>query len=175
MRKIGDNLMTKIAFCILTIVLTACNNTASQSIKMLPDTNRNKTTAKSTPTATPASTLSECAKNRTYGLLESINIPQELCVDETKPIDKSERVNVPSGNNAAYSQIEETDAPFEKLPPEVRRIIKLTAPDANTNALLFSMTMLPVYDEISKKFVKSYIYDPFIKTRKAKAARTSSV
>ena len=161
-------------FVVLSFFSTACHQGVSQIVTAPSSAYENKQTANPSPTASmlpnsPAQTAAECARSKIYGLPKEISIPQQLCVDDTKPIDKSELVNVPSGNNAAYSQIIETATPFEKLSKEVQQVIHLTAPEIDTDSVVFSLTIVPVNDpRANDKFVKSYVYNSINKDRKNK-------
>jgi len=166
--------MIKFLFVIAGLASAACNQSVSQTATAPFSVNKNKTAVTPSPIVSPTPTsttqnVAECARDKIYGLPKEITVSQQLCVDDTKPIDKGERVNVPSGNNAAYSQILETDTPFEKLPKEVRQIILLTAPKIDTNSIVFSLTVVPVNDpRANDKFVKSYVYNSINKDSKNK-------
>jgi hypothetical protein len=164
-------MMTRVIFCILGVILTACGHTASQSIPVQISGNKNQIAQ---PTTAPSPEIvSKCAEKWIYGLSKGINIPQQLCVDYKKPIDKSERINVPSGNNAVYARYEAVDVPFEKLAEGVRNIVRLTAPDVNPNELLFSIQMLPTKDTTTDKLIKSYIYNSYAKDKQNKDTKNN--
>lgn len=146
--------MTKMILCMLTVVLTACSGVSSQSINQATGANNNPSNIKPVPSAT----LSDCAKNRTYGLESNINIPEELCVDSKKPIDGGEQVKTNKklvGNTLSS----EYDIPFEKLPPEVRNIVRLTTGEQFTRGK-FILYVIPGEDENQpgKRSVKTYRY-----------------
>ncbi len=158
--------MMKVIFCIVGIILTACGQTALRSTPAQISGDKNQTPK---PLPTPSGQMiSECTEKRIYGLPNGINIPQQFCIDDKKPIDKSERINVPSGNNAAYARYEGIDVPFEKLSEEVRNIIRITAPDVNPNELLFDIQMLPTKDTTTDRLIKSYIYNSHVKNKQNK-------
>lgn len=113
--------------------------------------------AKPTPTVAPA--ISECTQNRAKGLNEGVIIPQELCFDAAKPVDAKEKSDAKIGNSPQSATIEEIDLPFEKLPAEVQKIVKITVPGINTIAIVFDLTIIPTPDEQAKnRLVKSYSY-----------------
>lgn len=113
------------------------------------------------PAPTPANgqTLSECSRNRVQNLREGVNVPQELCFDANKPADAKEKSNAEIGNSPQSATTEETNLPFDKLPAEVQKIIKITVPDIDTNAVVFDLTVVPTPDERAKnQLIKSYGY-----------------
>lgn len=123
--------------------------------------NSNRAVSQPAPEPTPITgrVLSECTKNRAAGLAADINIPEELCFDANREVDVSERSDAKSGNNAQTATIEGFDLSFDKLPAEVRKIVKLTVPQMDTNAVVFDLTVIPTADTIAKnRLVKSYSY-----------------
>ena len=122
-------------------------------------TNESVNTAASAPTPQAAQTLSECSKTRVQNLRGGVNVPQELCFDATKPVDAKEKSNAKVGNSPQSATVEKTNLPFEKLPAEVQKIVKITVPDIDPNNVVFDLTVVPTPDEQAKnQLVKSYSY-----------------
>ncbi|MGI8467842.1 MAG: hypothetical protein ACR2N3_05265 [Pyrinomonadaceae bacterium] len=161
--------MAKLILSLFGIVLTACAHTASQSVPVKLPVNAGSKNIAQTIVIEPAEqTLSECSQKRVAGLPKGANIPQELCFDTAKPVDAKERSNAKSGNNAQISQITDYDMPFEKLPAEVQKIVRLTVPDINTNEVIFDLTIIPTPDErAGNRLVKSYSYASASKNKAA--------
>ncbi len=153
---------------VLILVMYSCavsqspqqtNNGVSANANVVVNDVINKNEVKS------SQSFSECAKHIT-GLAKGINIPFELCVDKKKPADKSEKMRVPSAYNAAYSYYDGTDLPFNKLPAEVRKIIKLTAPEMDTDKVVFALLIVPSDDpKFPDRFVKGYNYSSTTKEK----------
>lgn len=120
------------------------------------------------PTPQTAQTLSECSKTRVQNLRDVVNVPQELCFDSSKPVDATEKSNAKIGNSPQSATVEETDLPFEKLPAEVQKIVRITVPDIDVNNVVFDLTVVPTPDEQAKnQLVKSYGYSSSSKTKKS--------
>lgn len=164
--------MNRLSLNALGLILVSSICAVSQSPP--PPVNENTSTAKIAITganrrnkAKSSQNLSECAKKIT-GLAKNINVPQEFCVDITKPADKGETMKVPSAYNAAYSYYDGTDLPFDKLPAEVRKIVKLTAPAMDTKKVVFNLLIVPSDDpKFPNKIVKGYNYSSATKEKKA--------
>lgn len=146
-------------------------NRTAETSPTPPDSN---TTAeiKQTPKSENASgELSDCAKERISGLPEGGNISSEMCFDRKKPVDKGEREKgkVESGNNALNSRIEFVDEPFEKLPAEVQKVIRLTAPDLKPDEVLFTLQIDLVDDPTAPTeklvLVKQYQFSSYSKNK----------
>lgn len=134
----------------------------------VPAVSANQKIKIASPTPQVALTLSECSKTRVQNLRGGVNVPQELCFDSSKPVDASEKSNAKVGNSPQSATIEETDLPFEKLPAEVQKIVKITVPDIDTNNVVFDLTVVPTPDEQAKnQLVKSYGYSSSSKNKKS--------
>lgn len=89
------------------------------------------------------------------------NIPLELCLDDSKPIDEGEDKTVTEklvGNTLAN----EDNISFDKLPSEVQKIIRLTTSERYISAK-FHLAVILSHDPIQEnRSVKSYIYTPLV-------------
>lgn len=138
----------------------------NEPLKASGDKNLNAPVPKPTPPV--EQTVSECSQKRAVGLPPGINIPQELCFDAAKPVDAKEKSDAKVGNSPQSATIEEIDTAFEKLPAEVQKIVKLTAPEMDTSAVVFDLTIIPTPDERAKnRLVKSYSYSSSSKNKAA--------
>ncbi|MGI8789123.1 MAG: hypothetical protein ACR2HG_15390 [Pyrinomonadaceae bacterium] len=151
--------MSKIILIFLGLIFWTCGHGASPTSPTKSSVQTNSDNLKPAPTPTTVSSVSECTRQRAVGLPNGVNIPQELCFDDTKPVDAKEKSNAKVGNSPQSAEIQDTDLAFEKLPPEVRRIVRLTAPEMDVNAVVFDLTIIPTPDERSNnRLVKSYSY-----------------
>ncbi len=130
----------------------------------------------STPPAfSQQKTVSDCAEKRITGELPSaISIPQNLCVDERKAADATEKVKPGNGiKNSPNRTVNQTnlvygglqpDLKFDKLPKEVQNIVKLTFPDIASDAgQLFLLTITAEKFPETRSFsalVKNYQFSP---------------
>lgn len=144
--------------------------TSGQSVTLSAPVNFSVQSERNTRLPQPAPTppLSECSRKRAQGLPPGVNIPEELCFDETRPVDRKERSKAKVGNSPQSATIEAIDLPFEKLPAEVQRIVKITVPEMDTAAVVFDLTIIPTADEKAKnRLVKSYSYSSSGKNKAA--------
>lgn len=161
--------MIKLLLILTGMILAACAHTSMQSIPVnVPTGTSNKNAAPTAPTPPVQATLSECSQKRAVGLPPGVNIPQELCFDDAKPVDAKEKSNAKIGNSPQSSRIEGTDIPFAELPNEVRNIVRLTAPEMDASAVVFDLTIVPTPDAKAKnRLVKSYSYGSSSKNKAA--------
>lgn len=177
--------MKKCAFILSGLFFLICNYAAS-SVSQTPaneipvnrsetqEISPNQNQARTIPTPEPKLTaekptvgLSLCAKERVKGLAKQVNIPQELCLDDKKPIDRTEDVVVtktlPENTWKTVSGIK-----FAKLPKEVRRIIRLTSEEKYAKSK-FEMRIV-LTDDAAKpnRSVKEYIFIPYVFDAKLK-------
>ncbi len=128
----------------------------------------NKNAVQSAPAPTVQTKLSQCSQKRAVGLPSGVNIPQELCFDESKPVDAKEKSSATIGNSPQSSQIVDFDISFAKLPKEVQNIVRLTAPEMDTSAVVFDLTIVPTPDaKANNRLVKSYSYGSSSKNKAA--------
>ncbi len=151
------------------LVLTACAHSALQSMPVnLSVNSANKSAVQPAPTPPAQKTLSECSQKRAVGLPSGVNILQELCFDDSKPVDAKEKSGAKIGNSPQSSRIEGSDIPFAKLPKEVRNIVHLTAPEMDVSAVVFDLTIVPTPDaKANNRLVKSYSYGSSSKNKAA--------
>jgi len=127
-------------------------------------TNVNTATATVNTSPTPEKTTaatSECVKQRVTNAPEGLNIPQEFCLDDKKPIDEGEDKTV-SEKLVGNALSQENDIPFAKLPPEVQQIIRLTSGERYAAAKYNLLVILSDDPARASRSVKSYIYTPVV-------------
>ncbi len=149
--------------------MTACVHSALQSMPVSkPINSANKSVVQTAPTPPVQTTLSECSQKRAVGLPSGVNIPQELCFDDLKPVDAREKSAAKTGNSAQSSRIEGFDIPFAELPKEVQNIVRLTSPKMDVSAVVFDLMIIPTPDaKANNRLVKSYSYGSSSKNKAA--------
>ncbi len=139
-----------------------------QSMSASVSNNSNKNSVESAPTPPVQKKLSECSQKRAIGLPLGVNIPQELCFDDSKPVGAKEKSNAKTGNSPQSSIIEGSNIKFAELPEEVQNILRLTVPEMNTSAVVFDLTIIPTPDaKANNRLVKSYSYGSSSKNKAA--------
>lgn len=147
----------KLLLSLIGLTLTACAHSSLQSMPINVSVNTaNKIAVQPEPTSSVQTMLSECSQKRAIGLPSGVNIPQELCFDDSQPVDAKEKSNAKTGNSPQSSRIEGSKTPFAKLPKEVQNIVRLTAPEKDTSTIVFDLTIIPTPDaKANNHLVKS--------------------
>lgn len=91
------------------------------------------------------------------GLDKSVVIPERLCFDSKKRIDKTQTLPDRRAETDDPNIYDEQDVEYSKLPAEVREVIELTVGDVYKSKKLH-LYVLRVGDEVTNKAVKSYRY-----------------
>lgn len=103
--------------------------------------------------------VSACAKERVTNAPADLNIPSELCLDDKKPIDATEDKTV-SDKLVGNVLSSDDDIAFDKLPPEVREVIKLLTGERYASAKFHLDVTLGPDAARGNRSVKSYSYTP---------------
>lgn len=108
-----------------------------------------------------------CTKSRAYPLPAGApmpNIPLELCFDDKKSVDRSEVITgKPKAMIDDVTLQEESDIVFDKPPPEVQKIIRLTSGEKYVKEKFHLSVLINSGgdpDRLTRKKTKDYLYHP---------------